>query len=1156
MMRVTGQILLSTCLCACMLVQKSVAQSVINPADPVLEYNPSAPPTPPSFFNPLVKWVRTLNVAGGAVQARNPGWNSNVYKAYNYNGLSFRVQFPKTYNPTANDGKKYPIIVFLHGQGENATAYLGPPPPGGGSYNYDNHFQLLQGPPQFDAAMQNGQYDGYVLAIQLQNHIASPPTVFYQGILNDIMNIVKYMITNNKVDPFHIVVNGLSEGGVGCWEMLHLFPTYISSAIPMSSPVDFVNWANTGNYFSNKRFTPIWVSQGGVDTHPTPAETQRVADTMAKYGGNFRQSFYPSLAHTTWYNIWAEQDFWPFVNRSYSSNPWLTGGPKNFFPGQQINETIGITAGFSAYEWRRNGSLIAGATSNTLNVTSAGVYDARVLRDGIWSDWSHVPVNIRPGFYEAENWVTMNGIANENTSDVGGGQNVGYIETGDWMDYNVNVVAAGTYTMNFRVASLSAGQLQVKNSAGAVLATVTIPNTGGLQSWQTVSANVSLPAGAQTIRIYAASNGWNINWFEIGTTGTTPPPTTPPVTTRVEAENYILMNGVANENTTDVGGGLNVGYIDAGDWMDYSVNVSSAGTYGLSLRVASTSGSQFQVRNSGGTVLATVVVPNTGGWQNWQTVTANVTLAAGVQTIRVHSVTSGWNINWFEIGAPGTTPPPTTPPVTTRVEAENYILMNGVANENTTDVGGGLNVGYIDAGDWMDYSVNVSSAGTYGLSLRVASTVGSQFQVRNSGGTVLANVVVPNTGGWQNWQTVTANVTLAAGVQTIRVHSVTGGWNINWFEIGAPGTTPPPTTPPVTTRVEAENYILMNGVANENTSDVGGGLNVGYIDAGDWMDYSVNVSSAGTYGLSLRVASTVGSQFQVRNSGGTVLANVVVPNTGGWQNWQTVTANVTLAAGVQTIRVHSVTSGWNFNWFEIGTPTQPTPPPITTRVQAENYILMNGVANENTTDVGGGLNVGYIDANDWMDYSVNVSSAGTYGLSLRVASPVGSQLEVRSSNGTVLATVSVPNTGGWQNWRTVTANVTLAAGVQTIRVHSVTSGWNFNWFEIGTPGTVSAGTVSKEEVVSTTLSSSIAALKIYPNPVINNFQLQINNDLTGQVSIQVYSMSGALQKQVSLNKREIGSVRYSLSIGQLAAGNYIIKVTMNNWTDSKLISKQ
>jgi hypothetical protein len=208
-----------------LITQRSESQSIIDPSDPVLEYNPAAPPTPPSFFNPLVKWVRTYNVENGADQYRNPGWNSDVYKAYNYNGLSFRVQFPKSYDPTANDGKKYPIIVFLHGQGENDNTYLGPPPPGAGTYNYDNQFQLLQGPPQFDNAIQNGTYDGYVIAPQLQNNISSPPTVYYQGILNDIMNVVKYMIAHNKVDPFHIVVNGLSEGGVGTWEMLDLFPT-------------------------------------------------------------------------------------------------------------------------------------------------------------------------------------------------------------------------------------------------------------------------------------------------------------------------------------------------------------------------------------------------------------------------------------------------------------------------------------------------------------------------------------------------------------------------------------------------------------------------------------------------------------------------------------------------------------------------------------------------------------------------------------------------------------------------------------------------------------------------------------------------------------------------------------------------------------------
>jgi predicted esterase len=506
--------------------QRSRSQSIINPSDPVLEYDAQHPPTPPDFFNPLVKWVRTLEIANGAVQYRNPGWNSDVYKAYNYNGLSFRVQFPKTYNPTANDGKKYPLIIFLHGQGENDNTYLGPPPPGAGSYNYDNQFQLLQGPAQFDNAIQNGTYDGYVLAPQLQNNISSPPTVYYAGILNDIMSITRYMIANNKVDPFHIVVNGLSEGGIGAWEMLNSFPTYVSSIIPMSSPVDFVDWSNTGNYFSSKRFTPIWVSQGGQDTHPTPAETQRIADTMAKYGGDFRESFYSDAGHTTWYNVWAEQDFWPFINNSYSSNPWMIGGLKNFWPGQPINETIGITSGFAAYEWRHNGTVIPGATSNTLNVTAPGLYEARVQRDGVWSDWSHVPINIRPGFYEAENWVAMNGVVNELTQDAGGGKDVAYIDKGDWMDYTINPYTAGTFTLQLRVAATgSGGKIEIRSSDSTVLATVDVPVTGGYQTWTTVSTTVTLLAGTQNIRLKSITDiPWNINWLQFGLVGQSPLP--------------------------------------------------------------------------------------------------------------------------------------------------------------------------------------------------------------------------------------------------------------------------------------------------------------------------------------------------------------------------------------------------------------------------------------------------------------------------------------------------------------------------------------------------------------------------------------------------------------------------------------------------------
>jgi hypothetical protein len=45
-------------------------------------------------------------------------------------------------------------------------------------------------------------------------------------------------------------------------------------------------------------------------------------------------------------------------------------------------------------------------------------------------------------------------------------------------------------------------------------------------------------------------------------------------------------------------------------------------------------------------------------------------------------------------------------------------------------------------------------------------------------------VNVPTTGGWQSWQTISTNINLVAGTQTIRLQSTTGaGWNINWLEI-------------------------------------------------------------------------------------------------------------------------------------------------------------------------------------------------------------------------------------------------------------------------------------------------------------------------------------------------------------------------------------
>ncbi len=126
-----------------------------------------------------------------------------------------------------------------------------------------------------------------------------------------------------------------------------------------------------------------------------------------------------------------------------------------------------------------------------------------------------------PAKIEAEAYTSMSGIKTEDTSDTGGGENVGWTETGDSLTYAINVPAAGTYTIDFRVASMDGSSFSV-SSKGQALTKVTVPNTGDWQEWTTVSKDVELEAGNQDLVITATGDGWNINWIDV--TGDILPP--------------------------------------------------------------------------------------------------------------------------------------------------------------------------------------------------------------------------------------------------------------------------------------------------------------------------------------------------------------------------------------------------------------------------------------------------------------------------------------------------------------------------------------------------------------------------------------------------------------------------------------------------------
>ncbi len=210
--------------------------------------------------------------------------------------------------------------------------------------------------------------------------------------------------------------------------------------------------------------------------------------------------------------------------------------------------------------------------------------------------------------------------------------------------------------------------------------------------------------------------------------------------------------------------------------------------------------------------------------------------------------------------------------------AYNVTSVNGTANgyrsdgvdlEATTDTGGPANnLGWTAAGQWFKYTVNVATAGTYTIGLRLAAptAVTDALHIANSAGTNLSgNVAAPATGGYQTWTTVVATVTLTAGTQTLTVDQDSGGWNINFLAFGlnssgggggggSGGEAPySGTAAAIPGNVLAENYdtggqgtaynvTSVNGSANgyrsdgvdlEATTDTGGGANdLGWTAAG------------------------------------------------------------------------------------------------------------------------------------------------------------------------------------------------------------------------------------------------------------------------------------------------------------------------------------
>ncbi|WP_227014009.1 carbohydrate-binding protein [Paenibacillus psychroresistens] len=423
----------------------------------------------------------------------------------------------------------------------------------------------------------------------------------------------------------------------------------------------------------------------------------------------------------------------------------------------------------------------------------------------------------------------------------------------------------------------------------------------------------------------------------------------------IEAESYNGMSGIANNSTF-------VGSLDNNDWAQYNNVPFAAGTTGFSANIAvdaAYAGQKIELRldSTTGTLIGTLTVQSTGGWNTFTTQSTTVTGASGTHNLYLvfkgaNGLVEGvGNLDWFKFTG-SATPTPTPPPTPTPTPAPTPAAFS-----QTTPASGATNVNVKPSFTWgtstgaVSYALIVSTNSSYtSPSINVSNLATASYTPSTA---LAANTLY-------YWKVTATNANSSKIASNAGISFTTGAAptptpTATPTPTPTPTPTATPTPPPVgTTKYEAENASLSGGTIA--TSGYPGNSGTGYVEgyqfnANARTDFTVNVASAGNRNLTLRYAagnSTVTSLNLIIN--GTVIKALNLPATGNWYTWADKLENVSLNNGVNTISFKSNSSSSdvaNLDYILLQADPTPSPTPVPTPGTFSQSAPVNGATNAN-----------------------------------------------------------------------------------------------------------------------------------------------------------------------------------------------------------------
>lgn len=335
--------------------------------------------------------------------------------------------------------------------------------------------------------------------------------------------------------------------------------------------------------------------------------------------------------------------------------------------------------------------------------------------------------------------------------------------------------------------------------------------------------------------------------------------------------------------------GYHIGFLENGEWMNYTVNVETSGFYYTNIRYASNqSGGKIRMFFDEVELTDDLTLYSTGGWYNFVNgAYDSVYLDSGTHTFKVKIVSDiSFNLGSIEFISADSNAPAFNPVAARVLDDEKTIqlVLNHPLDQPQLQL--------------EDFTVNIDGLPSAVISVALDSN--NQRVLRFEMEDYLnyqQSITIDHIGS----VLFSTNGSVLDGFTNFPVDN-----NLQ-ERLLIPG------------KVEAEAFTSQSGLETEETSDILGGLNIGYTDAGDFAEYLVFVDQTGIYDLSLRGAASSQSgilQLQMITDNSTEsLGWFSIPVTGGWQNWITTSHEVELTQGIYKLKMTVLQPGFNLNWF-------------------------------------------------------------------------------------------------------------------------------------------------------------------------------------------------------------------------------------------------